>query len=139
MFAFMEENRKDNSLLNPPLPLPMSFVTLTPRSRPSTRSAHSPNRRGQPSTHVANHQTPTVAPQTTRIFARHHPTTFRRSRPTDPAPVPRSFCIVCGSTSLDHPPTQLCHEFDPEAFTRSSSGALYHESSKPQVCFAFTR
>ncbi|SCZ88152.1 BZ3501_MvSof-1269-A2-R1_Chr10-2g02444 [Microbotryum saponariae] len=28
-------------------------------------------------------------------------------------------CIVCGSTSLDHPPARLCRKFDSDAFTRS--------------------
>ncbi|SGY14897.1 BQ5605_C013g07156 [Microbotryum silenes-dioicae] len=28
-------------------------------------------------------------------------------------------------------------KFDSDAFTRSSSGALYHKSSNRQVCFAF--
>ncbi|SCZ98112.1 BZ3500_MvSof-1268-A1-R1_Chr3-3g06596 [Microbotryum saponariae] len=145
MVAFMEEKRKDNSLLKPPLPLPMSLVTLTPRSRlrPSPRSAHSPNRVKNSTTTSRNvlflawlSSTPlqkeglvelTAWPAFTPVA--NHKTSTRSAL----------LCIVCGSTSLDHPPTQLCHEFDPEAFTRSSSGALYHESSKPQVCFAFTR
>ncbi|SGY26660.1 BQ5605_C018g08756 [Microbotryum silenes-dioicae] len=37
--------------------------------------------------------------------------------------------IVCGSTFLDHAPIRPRHEFNSDAFTRSSSGALYHKSS----------
>ncbi|SGY81082.1 BQ5605_C009g05453 [Microbotryum silenes-dioicae] len=108
MFAFMEEKRKDNYLLNPPLPLPMSLrrSRLKRPGNPLDTIQRLSDVRGQ--------------------LIRHR---FRAA----------SQCIVCGSTSLDHPPTQLCHEFDWDAFTRSSSGALYHESSKPQVCFAFNR
>ncbi|SGY29167.1 BQ5605_C002g01022 [Microbotryum silenes-dioicae] len=44
-----------------------------------------------------------------------------------------SLYFMCGlTTSLDHPLIRLCHEFDSDAFTRSSSGALYHKFSNRQ-------
>ncbi|KDE04244.1 hypothetical protein MVLG_05272 [Microbotryum lychnidis-dioicae p1A1 Lamole] len=69
---------------------------------------------------------------------------FRSTPPYDTRPLAANrsgngsmFCIVCGLTSLDHPPFHLCRKFDSDAFTRSSSGALYPKSSNRQVCFAF--
>ncbi|SCZ97837.1 BZ3500_MvSof-1268-A1-R1_Chr3-3g06402 [Microbotryum saponariae] len=41
-----------------------------------------------------------------------------------------SLGIVCGSTFLDHPPIRPSHEFNSDACTRFSSGALFHKFSK---------